>query len=168
MPQIQIPKLGDIILLEQDWTFRLYDELRNKPLQDAAQLHPPFRNREGMSRSWRDLSLAERAAEIDKTDWVYQRPEGMIVTSDNNYWTGDWDHEFTFREGTELKFDRYYIRQGREKFDSVTFRTDCWVSKLGDPLFCRKYINGRKLKSLRFWAKLEDVNRMIGRFVTRL
>lgn len=164
MPQITIPKLGDVILLEQDWTFRLYDESRNKPLQDAAWLHPPFRCREGMSRSWRNLSLAERAAEIDKTDWVYTRPEGMSITSDGNYWTGDWDHEFTFRAGTELKFDRYYIRQGSPTFDSVTFRTNCWVSQLGDPLFSAS----RKLKNLRFWAKLDDVNRIEGRFVTRM
>lgn len=162
---IMIPPLGTVIELEKDWTFRLYDDLRNESLQKAAALYPPFKNREGMSRSWRGLSFAERAAEIDKTDWVYQKPDDFGPNNDANYWVGIWDHEFTFRAGTRLKIDRYFIRQGNKTMDSVTFRSDCWMSKLGDPLFGRKYVNGRKVNSLRFLAKLDDVNRIEGKFV---
>lgn len=49
----------------------------------------------------------------------------------------------TLPEGLELKVDRIYIRNGRSDFNSVTFRCS---------------LNG---KSVRFWAKLNDVNRII-------
>jgi hypothetical protein len=45
---------------------------------------------------------------------------------------------FTIQKGTKLVIDRYYIRNGSENFDSVTFR----------------YYNGKE-KS-RFWLKMVD------------
>lgn len=164
--KIFIPPLGTVIRLTEDWRFRLYNEHRNETVMSAAKLYPPFR--EGLAKyayqdtavGWRDKSLAERAAEIDKTEWVYQKPDHW---DKGDYWTGDWYHEFVFRADTELRFDRLYIRQGQTGFDSVTFRTNCWMSQLGDPLFSAP----RKLKALRFWAKLEDVNRIVGDIVVR-
>lgn len=161
MPKIFIPKLGDIIELEDDWTFQLYDELRNDPVQKVCELYPPFRQLSGGMYDWRKLTLAERQEAIDKSDWTHI-PYDETCT---DLWGGNWHTPFTFRAGTRLKFDRYYIRQGKGEFDSVTFRTDCWVSQPGDPLFSRKFINGRKVKSLRFWAKLDDVNRIYGKQV---
>lgn len=160
MPQIFIPPLGTVIQLEEDWHFKLYDESRNQSVLDAAGLTPPYR--EDRAVSWRDLSDTQRAAEIDKSDWIYTPHPGMAHRAgDYNYWSGTWEHDFVFREGTELKIDRIYIRQGQDNFDSVSFRTRQWVSALGDPLFRAP----RKIKSLRFWAKLPDVNKMIGRVI---
>lgn len=45
---------------------------------------------------------------------------------------------------SELKVDRIYIRQGQKDFNSVTFRVK---------------FPGEK-KSYRFWAKLDDVNKI--------
>jgi hypothetical protein len=46
--------------------------------------------------------------------------------------------------GTVLIFDRYYIRNGADEFDSITFR-------IGD-------CPSPKLRKKRFWLKLGDVN----------
>lgn len=158
MPSIFIPPLGTVIQLDQDWTFSLFNESRNDRLIEIAGILPPFRTRDNVY-AWKDMTFAERAAAIDKTDWAYTRAEGMSPDSSYNYWSGDWEHQFTFREGTELKVNRIYIRRGLTGFDSVTFSTKCWVSAPGDPLFTAP----RKTKSLTFWAKLRDVNRMSGR-----
>lgn len=48
---------------------------------------------------------------------------------------------YTFPKGTVLEVDRIYIRKGAEDFSSLTFK---W----------------RTPKMVRFWAKLEDVNRI--------
>lgn len=51
-----------------------------------------------------------------------------------------------FPKGTVLTVDRIYIRQGKGAYDSLTFRVP----------FCpdKKYAG----KSIRFWARLEEVN----------
>ena len=51
----------------------------------------------------------------------------------------------TFPEGTLLNVARIYIRDGSSEYDSVTFRA---ISPKG---------KGR----VRFWAKLDEVNRMV-------
>lgn len=167
--KIFIPPLGTVIRLTEDWRFRLYNEHRNETVMSAAKLYPPFR--EGLAKypwqdtavGWRDKSLAEREAEVIKSGWTYEKPDHFPDDHHSNFWTGEWHHEFVFRADTELRFDRLYIRMGQKGFDSVTFRTNCWMSQLGDPLFSAP----RKLKALRFWAKLEDVNRIVGDIVVR-
>lgn len=49
---------------------------------------------------------------------------------------------YTFPAGTSFEVDRIYVRKGNEEFSSVTFKTRI------------------KSKTLRFFAKLDDVNRM--------
>ena len=163
MPQIMIPPLGSVIKLQEDWTFRLFDERRNEKLQILADLLPAFRH-EHDGKHWRDMTLAERKDIIDKSGWTFENgyPLGKARSDQYSYWSGDWSIPFVLRAETELIIDRYYIRQGSGDFDSVTFRSNCWMSALGDPLFTKKYVNGRKIKSIRFWAKLSDVNKMVG------
>lgn len=52
-----------------------------------------------------------------------------------------WD--VTFPAGFELQVDRIYIRNGRQNFDSITFRCP---------------YNGKKV---RFWVKLKDANKIL-------
>lgn len=49
---------------------------------------------------------------------------------------------YTFPAGTSLEVDRIYVRKGNEEYSSLTFKTR---------------VNG---KVLRFFAKLDDVNRI--------
>lgn len=166
MPQIHIPALGSAIKLEQDWEFRLYDEPRNVSLQELADLLPPYRIKDDCSGlyEWRRLDIAERQRRVDASVWTHEPYDGC---DGSDLWGGQWHAPFVLRAETVLIFDRYYIRRGRQDYDSVTFRSDCWMSRLGDPLFTKKYVNGRKVKNIRFWAKLDDVNKIVGKPVQR-
>lgn len=165
MPQIFIPPLGTVIQLEQDWHFTLHAEGRNDRLIEESGITPPFRDPtapySGHLQSWRETSLKDREAAIALTKWEYTPYPGMEADHEYSYWSGNWKHPFVFREGTELKVGRIYIRQGGQEFDSVTFSSKQWVSAVGDPLFTAS----RKLKTIRFWAKLADVNNMVGRMI---
>ena len=58
--------------------------------------------------------------------------------------------ERTIDMGTILTIDRIYIRKGAKGFDSVSF-----------------FMKGPNMKkSVRFWAKLEDVNRIMVKAIT--
>lgn len=159
---IFIPPLGSVIQLQEDWNFHLHDERRNSTVQEAIKSFPPYRNRDPALPTWRELTVPERKIQVDASDWEYI-PHEDIETKypDYMYWTGDWCRQMVFRAGTELKIERIYLRRGQDNYDSVTFRTNCWISALGDPLFSAP----RKIKHLRFWAKLEDVNQIVGKYI---
>ena len=63
--------------------------------------------------------------------------------------------QFTFPKGTQLTVDRIYIRKGNEEFDSMTF----WAK--GYTTTVRTGLKTKKAPSVRFWAKLADVNEMV-------
>ena len=65
--------------------------------------------------------------------------------------------EVTLPRGTLLQVDRIYIRKGVSGFDSMTFLIrDCPDARLRS----RKKGGQAHGKVLRFWAKLDDVNRV--------
>lgn len=61
----------------------------------------------------------------------------------------------TLPPGTVLIIDRYYIRQGLGDFDSVSFRMS-GVSAATKATYGSKVTK----RQVRFWAKLDDVNKM--------
>lgn len=60
-------------------------------------------------------------------------------------------------QGAELIIDRYYIKQGMEDFDSVSFRIVGAKACAKTYRFSTKATN----RQVRFWAKLDDVNKMV-------
>ena len=52
----------------------------------------------------------------------------------------------TLPRGTVLRLDRIYVRRGKDDYDSLT-----WVVE---------ELRGEKVKRTRFWATLEDCNKM--------
>jgi hypothetical protein len=76
------------------------------------------------------------------------RNQGMFEYLGEEYPKQSWSMleyiRIEFPIGTILKVDRLYIRKGNEKFNSVTFFL----------------IDGKKGRK-RFWAKLDDVNRIV-------
>jgi hypothetical protein len=58
--------------------------------------------------------------------------------------------------GTELTVRRLYMRQGSRDFDSMTFSAALMERKSLAEAFKKK----PKLKAVRFWAKLDEVNQM--------
>ncbi|KVP17114.1 hypothetical protein [Burkholderia ubonensis] len=63
----------------------------------------------------------------------------------------------TLPPGIELIIDRYYIKQGMGAYDSVSFRI------AGVSAVAKTYAWATKpsKRQVRFWAKLDDVNKMV-------
>lgn len=59
--------------------------------------------------------------------------------------------------GTELIIDRYYIKQNMEGFDSVSFR----IAGVSATAKLYSFMEKATKRQVRFWAKLDDVNRML-------
>jgi hypothetical protein len=92
----------------------LYSEDRNNKLIDALREHYEIPERKKSANPWMDYGVAQLLC------------------------------DFVLNPDTELIVNRYYIRQGKEEFDSVTF-------------YVTTTVHGKKVKG-RFWAKLDDVN----------
>lgn len=145
--RLYIPKLGDHLQLAEDWTFPLHIEGRNSSLWKVFGIEPP--------NYWRCWKYADEAEAL--ADPIYQQfaahPDVTLSPKvlENAYRGQNYQVEatlsVTFPAGTILKMDRLYIRKGAREFDSVTFVAE------KTSLF-----KGRKP---RFWAKLEDANRMV-------
>ena len=58
--------------------------------------------------------------------------------------------------GTELIIDRYYIKQNLSGFDSVSFR----IAGASAEAKLYSYLEKTTKRQVRFWAKLDDVNKM--------
>ena len=131
--KLYIPEIGSEIRLTADWTFYLYNEDRNSTLMEV--MNDP------------------------------RKPE----------WSGDKDYgalPCIIPSGAILKIDRIYIRKGLGEYSSLTFlwkgmRTN---SKMVDRYMTPIYVNSRgpslhyqvkkPARPVRFWAKLDDVNKI--------
>lgn len=149
MPQkLCIPHLGTILVLAEDWTFRLYFEDRNKTMLKVFGAKDKWwwRNNELKEEDFEDGEIPanlhyERAMTEDQLKDAY-KSFGATNKHDNPYLS------VTLPKGTQLKVDRIYIRQGGESFASVTFRT----TKIGPEV---------KFRSKRFWVKLREANEIV-------
>jgi hypothetical protein len=132
MGSLFIPPLGTEITLAEDWHFDLYYERRNESLMEVLGI-----SNEGLS--WRD----------------YGKNWPVVLSS-----------------GTTLKIDRIYIRKSGREFDSVTFflkgektkqkkelrKAVAWSAEVRKEHIYEHTIPAR---GVRFWAKLQDVNKII-------
>lgn len=145
MPKLYIPRLGADLVLSSDWSFRLFHEHRNSGLQSAVGLANPF---SGLQDFW-GAKPADRFAALEKSQW--READGSLSTVKERYFNGELQHRLTIPAGALLTVDRIFIRKGAADFDSVTF----WLKASKVPVT----INGQQVKkSVRFWAKLDDVN----------
>jgi len=135
MRQLYIPEIGDSIRLTADWTFGLYNEDRNSTLMEVTNDPRP------VTYSWNTTDYSAIPCTI---------PAGSI-----------------------LKVDRIYIRKGKGEYSSLTF---LWKDMRTKPKFLDKVAtsySGRDLfgdsrsyqakkpaRPVRFWAKLDDVNKI--------
>lgn len=143
-----IPDIGIRLKLTKAWTFSLYLESRNLSFADDAYL-------ETLRQLNKEYHVTEKAM------WAQAKvSEGGVGRSTGPGQPGYAEHERARRNlsahtrgkpnesiqrtlpaGTILEIDRIYIRQGNAEYSSVTFKA-------------------RGIKVLRFWAKLDDVNRI--------
>jgi hypothetical protein len=143
--RLHIPTLGTEIVLAKDWSFRLFYEHRNDGLIKAAGLKHYSDGVEGFWQRPRE----ERINIVSRTKW--RMADGTLPDTDYQY--SRLAHPLTIPAGALLTIDRIYIRKGVEDFNSVSF----WLKGKQVPVT----LNKRELKkSVRFWAKLDDVNRI--------
>jgi hypothetical protein len=139
MRQFYIPEIGDEIKLVADWTFDLYNEDRNSTLMEV--MHDPR-----------------------EATWSGDENFGSLPC--------------TIPAGAILKIDRIYIRKGLGEYSSLSFlwkdmRTNSRVeeriascvqpsrSLFGSPeRISLPYLVKKPARPVRFWAKLNDVNKI--------
>ena len=119
--KLYIPALKSEVKLTKDATVPIYHESRNFLFAKAA----------GITKAtvphYSNPTFGEIGFETHYSDESKMKKTPVILPA-----------------GTVLIFDRYYIRNGADEFDSVTFR-------IGD-------CPNPKLRKKRFWLKLVDVN----------
>lgn len=113
--KVQIPSIGDLLVLAAPWRFHVVNEHRNATLVAHMGKTVP-------GRSYYPLGVTEAASwhPLPSTLWC------------------------TIPSGAVLRVSRIYIRNGASGYDSVTF----WWKP------------SPKVKSVRFFARLPDVNKM--------
>lgn len=131
-----IPHIGTSLVLQDDWTFRLFYERRNMAFLKSL----PVVTFDQHGRI--DLSKFLRSPEFEAEPHHFSWSGGDLYYLD-----------YTLPEGTHLKVDRIYVRKGKgyDRFDSVTVCVNTHLT----PAKARK----QGLTRGRFWAKLADVNR---------
>ena len=129
-----IPKLGDKLTLAEDWTFFLYNEGRNSSL---INLLAP-------NNGDNYYSPAKERLRWEAKGWIFPQNFGAIYK------------QITIPKGVVLGVSRIYIRLGQKDYNSLTFTLD--KKSIPSGSWMEKY---KKTKgTIRFWAKLEDVNTM--------
>jgi hypothetical protein len=131
--KLLVPEIGTRLVLSKDWTFDLHIEGRNGSLFDALGIKIDGELRWGYFE-------AEYLPKLKKLGFTTRKSSGPSVWRDRY----DAYKAVTIPKGTELTVDRIYIRKNAEDFSSLTFKMDGSVF-------------GSK-KTIRFWAKLADVN----------
>ena len=140
-----IPNLDTLMILSEDWTFKLIFEDRN-----ASMFKALGGKQTGLwCDSPNDFDWSEPMPIIE---WQRAMSEEDLKNAYQSFRaTNAEDKPFvrvTLPKGTQLKIDRIYIRRGSESFSSVTFRTT-------------KICPDVRFKSKRFWAKLQEVNQIV-------
>jgi len=186
--QFYVPEIGDEIVLAEDWTFSLFPEGRNLDLgrffghyilgyntgwiEDA--LHPPLRDPDynivypkyGESNTFFGKKFSKEFYDNECRLLEQNCPEFVKYQLDREEWNKKSKEiskpilTVTIPKGKRLKIDRIYIRKGASDYSSITF----YAKDLGEIMSANKYSwsksKPRKLKALRFWAKLTDCNRI--------
>jgi hypothetical protein len=167
-----IPPLGALIRLSEEWGFRLYFEDRNATLLAALldgskKIVVPA----GKFKPWTGVGAEPIWHTKQREDWsvlfarfkdagfTIRRSEKPQEPATEVYKSFLTQIPLPYIDaslppGTVLAFDRYYIRQGAEAFDSLTFK----IEKCDD---LRKPAGGKAVVR-RFWARLQDVNNIEG------
>lgn len=184
--KLYIPEIGDSFTLSKDWSFTLHAEGRNISLaalfgygfeqqkfynsNEIPDLKSPpnidYPNEEdykvwgvfGSRVDYSKYNKACREAQETNPDYVNWRQEMKERNLKINT-TGIDKLPVILPAGTILKVDRIYIRKGLKDFSSITF----FAEGLGEVEVMRGYNwskKKKKQKSLRFWVKLSDCNKI--------
>ena len=183
MKQLFIPDIGTEIVLAEDWNFILHAEYRNETLATAfgyAFQHSGFTDIEKAKEIQLRIDNAN-----NKIIWPTEETlpskrfedyrsrksrEDEFLQSQESY--QEWSKLLQERsslpsinginvvipKGSKLKIDRIYIRKGASDYSSITFYLKDFANV--ETVSSYSWGKSKKVKSPRFWAKLEDCNRI--------
>jgi len=145
-----IPEIGTRLTLEEPWTFTLHKEHRNDTIWEKLRAAYPdaFAAIDAEMTEARELMLEYRSRPISRDPATDERNMEQF-RAQLEHMQGIEKIDVTLPAGTELTIDRLYIRKGISDYSSVSFN----LNKTDHEAL---NVKGRK----RFWAKLEDVNRL--------
>ena len=145
-----IPEIGTRFTLEEDWTFTLHKERRNDTVWDKLRVAFPdaFTRIDAEMTEARELWLEYRSRPISRDPGARERNLEQLRAHYENMQSIE-KFDLTLPAGTQLTVDRLYIRKGISDYSSVSFNLNATRHEALD-------VKGRK----RFWAKLEDINRI--------
>ena len=155
MPLINIPREGECLRLEEDFTFKLYHMKDNSKLIEQAKIIPPWARLERAAGNWAKLSMEQMIE--------YAAASGWTMTAEQHMPHECWRY-FTLRAETEVAVERYVMQTGSGYPASVVLISKCWVSCPPDDLLSRV---PRMVKQIKFRVAIEDINRMRAKRVTR-
>ena len=107
--RLNIPVLGSVLVLAEDWTFTLHRESRNVAFAESAGVGEVKTHH----YTYTDNALTRRRGSYDSHAW----PE------DEDTW------DVTLPAGTRLTLKRYYLRGNARDFDSLTFHANVGAKK---------------------------------------
>lgn len=143
-----IPNLGTLLMLAEDWTFKLYFEHRNNSMLEA------FGAKKGRYW-WRNDQIGPDDfvdGKIPAIEYEKAMSDEELADAYKSYRaTNSRDNPFirvTLPKGTQLKIDRIYVKRGAESFSSITFRTT-------------KISPDKRFTGKRFWVKLREANEIV-------
>lgn len=169
MTQLFIPEIGTELKLAEDWTFELHAEYRNQKMFERTPYHANSIS-VGARYAEKEYILTKEQYKVweDHVEELYNQCTEMMKSKVKTKF-GGWDQEtdkfyweerakfeeahraeyqehvfMTIPKDAVLKVDRIYIRKGKGDYSSITFYTQ---------------FPGEK-KKVRFWAKLEDCNKI--------
>lgn len=165
MTRLFVPEIGTNLKLEKDWSFALHNEHRNKALWEAFDCendpatYAAMQIVHGAEKAFYDavarrdkhrgqhnphMTQLQRAVEVAHQNMIDTRMD--LVT-----------HPVMIPAGTVLQLDRIYVRKGKEEFSSLSFLiVSSPDARLGPVPGTKGFTKGKK----RFWAKLDDCNRI--------
>lgn len=161
---IWIPEIGDLIGLDEDWTFSLHRENRNNDIINALDLRKQGAYADLLDR--RDMMFASSTCEKEVTSVAGYKWKQPVVADAALYKRAiqldrdvqDWTWPILLPNGTVLRVDRIYVRKGSKDFSSLSFYIEESPRIALNPGVKTGFKKGR----LRFWARLDEVNQMIG------
>lgn len=169
--KLYIPEIGDTLTLTKDWIFLLVLERRNEKMithifpdytftynwsiPEIFGLTDSMDNRHFLLLKTKMKELNDKLWEItrdyrgkdyyEKREEYYQKIRDFFTENKEDVILPSYENMHSMLpKGTELKVSRIYIRQGASSYSSVTFYAKLPGSK----------------KSIRFFAKLRDVNKI--------
>lgn len=154
MTRLFVPEIGFEFTLAENWKFKLFYEHRNEELWNALGCgnHPEAVSAKAIYDFF-ETKFNELVRIRSRTDAIQR---DINIAHDGMNKNRVYGVETILPAGTRLKLDRIYIRKGKEDFSSLSF----YIEDSPDARIAKGKAKGFKKGRMRFWARLDDCNRI--------